>query len=46
MNLIYHGYTVQTSCYNRLESLNIQSELHAPEGMDHEYWGKPMLEIG
>ena len=25
--------------YNRLESLNIQSELHAPEGMDHEYWG-------
>ena len=25
--------------YNRLESLNIQSELQAPEGMDHEYWG-------
>ena len=25
--------------YDRLESLNIQSELHAPEGMDHEYWG-------
>ena len=25
--------------YNKLDSLNIQSELHAPEGMDHEYWG-------
>ena len=25
--------------YNKLNSLNIQSELHAPEGMDHEYWG-------
>ena len=25
--------------YNKLDSLNIQSVLHAPEGMDHEYWG-------
>jgi hypothetical protein len=25
--------------YNKLDSLNIQSELHGPEGMDHEYWG-------
>ena len=25
--------------YNKLDSLNIQSILHAPEGMDHEYWG-------
>ena len=25
--------------YNKLDSLNIQSELHAPEGMNHEYWG-------
>ena len=25
--------------YNRLDSLNIQSELHAPAGMPHEYWG-------
>ena len=24
---------------NRLDSLNIESELHAPEGMPHEYWG-------
>ena len=25
--------------HNRLDSLNIESELHAPEGMPHEYWG-------
>ena len=25
--------------YNKLDSLNIQSELYAPEGMPHEYWG-------
>ena len=25
--------------HNRLDSLNIQTELHAPEGMPHEYWG-------
>mgnify|MGYP001168248898 FL=1 len=25
--------------FNKLDSLNIQSELHGPEGMDHEYWG-------
>ena len=25
--------------HNRLDSLNIQSELHAEEGLPHEYWG-------
>ena len=25
--------------YNKLNSLNIQSELHAEEGLPHEYWG-------
>ncbi len=25
--------------HNRLDSLNIDSELHAAEGMPHEYWG-------
>ena len=25
--------------FNKLSSLNIESELHAPENMPHEYWG-------